>query len=195
MNWLLSKLRRRRYSVSTGQLNRNKIYFGTIIKMHYSNWKHDPDPLIWVQYSDRKYTHGINLNYLDISNKKWLARSIYMIKKAGQIIDGRTFYKYIKLNRYAVAQQAYRLYFSNMINRPRMVSAGITNLDPLVYDFADPFIKALNKSISSTEISTTQIQLAYSKTELQDRIIQSTHSRPISQQRTGGIQKAAWLRP
>jgi hypothetical protein len=193
-NWLVNKLRRIRYASQPSGPSR--LYFGTIVKMHYSNWKHDPDPLIWVQYSNAKYTHGINLNYLDMNQKRWLARSIYLIKKANQTMNGILFYKYIKMNNYSVARKAYRLYFTGMINRPKMISAGITNLDKLTYTTNDPFIKALNKTLGPTEIQATKVQLAQSSTELQERIMQSSNAQSISSGTvSGGIKKAQWLNP
>ena len=60
-NYVVNRLRNIRYALST----RSKIYiFGAIYYGNYSNWKHDPTPLLWIQYSDRRYTHAINIHYL-----------------------------------------------------------------------------------------------------------------------------------
>ena len=199
LNWLLDRLRAKRFSVQTQNPNIRRLYFGTIVKMSYSNYKHDPNPLIWVQYSNQKYTHGINLNYLYFNDKRWFAKMIYLMKKGNQIMDGRTMYKFFKLNRYAVVEKAYRLYFTNMIHNPRMVSAGITNLDKLIYPYKDPYIDALNKAISTAAIGTTAVQIAYSQDELRNRIIganniRNVHSIKVGQQGTGGIQRAPWIK-
>lgn len=193
LNWLTAKLQNRRYALKTP--NRNILYFGTIVKMHYSNWKNDPNPLIWVQFSSPKYTHGINLNYLDNNDKKWLARAVYLIKKGNQIMDPRTFYKFIKLNRYNVARKAYRLYFTSLIQQPKMVSSGITNLSKLVYPFNDAFIKSLNNYISSQQLRQTSVPITYSQSELKERVINTVNAKSIHSKTVApAASRAKWLK-
>jgi len=195
-NFILSKLRNIQYSISGGL--RNPLIFGCIYKFYYKNFKHDPNPLVWVQYSDQKYTHAINLNYLDYGDKVWLMRAIYNIKKGAQKIDGFVFYQFLKANRPTIVKKAYRLYFTNMIIGHKLVSEGITDNRPLVKDFSDQWIQQLNKFIAPEQIGSTSIQVAYSPTELQERVMEAKNSinlsrksnAPWAQQKTN----APWMR-
>lgn len=181
-SWLVNKFRYRRLSVST---NIKMLAFGGIYYGNYSNYKNDPTPLIWVQYSDARYTHGINIHYLSSSDKAWLASTIYLIKKGNQVIDGLTFYKLLKLRRYSIVEKAYRLYFTNLLNM-KLVSAGITNLDRLIYtSHRDPWILSLNEMIKPSGIFGQPPQIAFSQTELQDRIIASSNATFITKRRVG----------
>ena len=173
-----------------------KIYsFGAIYYGSYINWKHDPRPLIWIQYSNQIHTHALNIHYLSHADKAWLARTIYLIKKAGQIIDGYVFYKLLKLQRPSIIETSYRNYFTNLLNM-KMVSAGITPLDKLIYTIgADPWVRALNEVLKPTEL-TASPDVSYYPTELQDRITQTLNATPITQKRvgqsTGAFGKAPW---
>jgi len=58
-----------------------------------------------------------------------------------------------------------------------------------------PFIQKLNESIAPTELRATSIQVAYSPTELRDRIIQAQNTIPIQGMRINQPQSIApWLR-
>lgn len=189
-SWLVNKLRFRRLAVSSQihLLTFGAIYYGT-----YSNWKHDPNPLIWVQYSGPKYTHGINIHYLNAADKQWLANTIYLIKKGAQVIDGLTFYKLLKLRRPSIVKRAYRVYFTNLLNM-KLVSAGITNLDSVVYMITkDPWVARLNQLIKPSEMKAPPTQIAFSKTELQERIIEASNSISITKNRVSTTKKAPWL--
>lgn len=164
------------------------LIFGTIYKLRYSNFKRDPAPLIFVLYSGPRtfvrtsghYTDGLNLNYMSNNDKQWLARSIYLIKKGNQIMKPQLFYRFIKLNRPNIIRTCFRRYHTSMIGGPKMVSAGITHLGKLVYPFNDAYITFLNQQLEPREIGYTKVQVAYSKTELTDRINQTLASKPIS---------------
>lgn len=153
----------------------------------YRNWKHDPAPLIYVMYSGQMrfvhtsghYTDGINLNYLSSADKMWFARALYLMRKGNQQMTAPVFYRFLKLQRPNIVKTAYRRYHTNMIANPKLVSAGITNLDKLVYPYNDPFIQRLNETLTPTELRTTGVQVSYSSTELRDRIIQAQNSKPI----------------
>ncbi len=202
IGWLFAKLRNRRYAIQnrTGK----SLIFGTIYKMAlYQNWKHDPAPMIFVMYSgpmrfkhtSGHYTDGINLNYLTSADKMWFARSIYLMKKGNQVMNGRLFYRFLKLNRPNIIKLAYRRYHTSMVNRPKLISAGVTNLSKLVYPYNDPFIQRLNETISPTELRATGVQVAYSPTELRDRIIQAQQSKPVQNMRLNKPQQQApWVR-
>jgi len=163
------------------------LTFGAIYYGNYSNWKHDPSPLIWVQYSDKQYTHGINIHYLNSTDKAWLVNTIYIMKRASQRIDGLTFYRLLKLRRPSIVKTAYRVYFTNLLNM-KLVSAGITPLDRMIYtNFTDPWVAQLNALIKPSEIRQEVIQVAYNATELQDRIISAQNATDIRQSRVGNV--------
>lgn len=182
VNWILGRIRQfgNRFSGTFGNSYR-VMYAGTIVKMAYSNYKHDPNPLIFVLYSGIRYTHALNLNYLNQQEKQYIGRLIYALKRGNQVIDGRTLYLILKRDvYYSIVRKAYRKYFSNMIMNPRMVSAGYTPLNRLVYPFNDPFVVSLNKYLNYENLNYTQpIQVSYYPQELRDRINMAINSTPI----------------
>lgn len=192
--WIVDRLRFRRLGVSP---RTRLLTFGAIYNGTYSNWKHDPKPTIWVQYSGEKYTHGINVNYLNTIDKMWLARVIYLMKKGNQSMDGYTFYKLLKVQRYSIVQRAYRVYFTSLLNM-KLVSAGITPLDEMIYTTSkDPWIATLNEAIKPSEMRQPPIRIAYDSEELRNRIIQSQNAIDITKARTqpgGRFGLAPWLR-
>jgi len=181
VDWVVSKIRRIRYSANIVRNPWKYLVFGTICEMGYLRWQHDPNPQIFVMYSDAKYTHGINLHYLSYDEKMWIARTIYMIKKSNQIVNGYDFYKMMKIQKYSIVRKAYRKYFTSQILRPKMVSAGFTNLVKLQYTTKDQFIQALNKNLEPREIDYTKIKVAYSNTELAERINEARYGINIAQ--------------
>ena len=192
IGWILAKLRNRRYAMQNTQ--GRALIFGTIYSMRYSNWKRDPNPLILVMYSGPRsfvhtsghYTDGINLHYLQMGDKMWLARMIYLMKKGNQIMKPHLFYRFVKLNRPNIIRTAFRRYHTSMIGAPKLVSAGWTHLTKLQYPFNDPWIAGLNKTLEPAELNYTKVQVAYNKTEISDRINQTLNSRPISSLRSTG---------
>jgi len=178
-SWLITRLRNRRYSYS-GLFSPRLYTFGAIYEGTYKNWKHDPTPMIWIMYSDAKYTHGINLHYLNNYEQSWFIRTIYIIKKYQQAIDGRIFYNMLKQQQMSIVKKAYRVYFTNMLNC-KLTSAGITNMEKLVYSSKSPFINTLNKIIAPQEMAYPPRQVSYYPEELRDRIIQAQNSIPINQ--------------
>lgn len=179
-NFLLNKIRNRRFS-STNQTipQSNKIYiYGSIVSGPYKNYKHDPNPLAFVMFSDNKYTHGINLNYLGQQEKAWLARSIYMIKKYQQQIDARTFYNYLKQQQISIVKKAYRIYFTGMTDY-KMVSAGFTDYDKMCYKSNNQYIAYLNKILNPQSLQSAPQKVSYSSTELRERIIEGMNTRTI----------------
>lgn len=156
------------------------MYYGTIVKMRYSNFKHDPAPLILVLYSGVKYTHALNLNYLSIQEKQYIGRLLYSLKMGKQVIDGRVLYRLLKRDVYnSIIRKCYRTYFSNMILQPKMVSAGFTPLERNEFPFGDPFIINLNKYLSKGNINYVNTKVSYYPEELRDRIILSMNSVPV----------------
>jgi hypothetical protein len=83
----------------------------------------------------------------------------------------------------------------------KLVSAGITPLDRMIYtNFADPWIAQLNAMIKPSEMREGVVQVAYSPTELQERITSAQNSVDVRQTRVGQTprgpvgQPAPWLR-
>ena len=182
VSWILNRIRMfgNRFSGAFGNSYR-VMYAGTIVKMTYSNYKHDPNPLIFVLYSGIKYTHALNLNYLNFQEKQYLGRLIYALKRGNQIIDGHSLYLVLKRDvYYTIVRKCYRTYFSNLIMSPRMVSAGFTPLNRLVYPYNDPFVVALNKYLNNENLNyTAGTRVSYYPQELQDRINMALNSVPI----------------
>jgi len=202
MNFLLAKLmRRKQYSVSNNA--GYSLLFGTIYKMRtYKNWKHDPNPLVYIMYSGTMrfihkqghYTDAINLNYLTQQDKLWLGRMIYLMKKGNQKMNGRVFYRYLKTRRPSIIKSGYRRYHTNLIMNPKLVSAGVTNFTKMVYPYKDQFIMKLNENLSSTQGGiNSNIQVAYNPTELRDRIISAQNSRPLSSNSMSVGRPAPWV--
>ena len=190
--WLINKLRTARYSVGNSGITAKMYTFGTIVEGEYTNYKHDRTPLAWIQYSDPSITHAINLHYLDRGELAWFGRNLYMIRKYQQAIDGRTFYAFLKQQKPNIIKKAYRTYHTNLC-KYRLVSAGITNMDDLCYTTRNPFINELNRTLAPTELGRTPQQVAYSTTELRERIVEAQNSRPI-QQRPSSFGNAPWMR-
>lgn len=193
---VLNKLRRIRFSIApkTRLLTFGAIYLGT-----YTNFKHDRTPLIWVQWSDQKYTHGINLHYLNQSERMWFMRTIYLMSKGGQKITPRNMYNLLKIRKKSIVKKAYRKYFTSLLNM-RLVSPGITPLHKLVYtDHNEQFIKSLNEQLEPSSMKTGAPRIAFSETELQDRIAQASQTVSITKKRVApyikkGDNKAPWLK-
>lgn len=161
------------------------MYYGTIVKMSYANFKHDPNPLILVLYSGVKYTHALNLNYLSHNEKQYIGRLLYSLKMGRQIIDGKTLYLLLKRDVYrSIVSKAYRQYFSNMIMHPKMVSPGFTGLEKMTYPFNDPFIVSLNRYLSGSNMNYVRTQVAYYPQELRDRVIMAINSTPVGRSAT-----------
>lgn len=156
------------------------IYTGTIVKMAYSNYKHDPAPLILVLYSGVKYTHALNLNYLSTQEKQYLMRLIYALKKGNQPVNTRAVYMLLKRDAYySIVRKSYRTYFSNMILSPRVVSNGWTSFGLKTQYINDPFVINLNKYLGMQATNVIQSRVSYYPQELQEQIIQSINSVPV----------------
>lgn len=187
--YLVAKIRNVRFSIQNRTSSKSLI-FGAIYSSPYRNFKRDPVPLFFCMYSGTRvrkrdgatihYTHGLNIHYFDYNDKLWLSKVIYSVKKGGQVIDGFTFYKMLKLQRPQIPQKAYRAYFTKDLASPKIVSAGFTALDKLAYPFNDPWIQSLNNLIQPSELNYTNIRIAYSSTELSDRVAAAQNSVPLS---------------
>lgn len=189
MSWIINRLRHRRFAVSSPKrLFQFAFYYG-----HYSNWKHTPRPLIFVMHSNDAYTHGIAIQYMSAADKQWFARILYLLKRGGQVMDGMTMYRFIKSRRPSIIRDCYRLYFTSLLN-VKMVGIGLTNRFDDVYEGVnkDPWLLQLNKKLmpSDMPLSETGPKIAYSSTELRDRVISAQNSQPLSSRSV----RAPWTR-
>jgi hypothetical protein len=190
--WLVNKLRFKRLGVNP---NMKLMAFGAIYATTYSNWKHDPRPLIFIQWCDQNITHGINVHYLSRPDKQWLAQAIYLIKRGKQNIDPKTFYHFLKQQRPNIITTAYRIYHTNMLNA-KLASAGITPLDSMIYTTSmDPWINALNDMIRPGEMKGGPTKVSVDPTELQNRIILARNAVDIKTQKVATGPKAPYANP
>jgi len=181
--WLLDKLRYKRLGANPQM---KFLAFGAIYEGTYSNWKHDARPLIWVQWCDERITHGINIHYLNRADKEWFGQMIYIVKKAGQNIDPLTMYRFLKQRRINIVNIAYRQYHTNLLNM-KLVSAGITPLDSMLYTIStDPWVAALNDMIKPSEMKAPPSRIAFSPTELQERVNLALNATDIRRGTVGG---------
>jgi len=180
-NFLISKLQQIRYTAFPPKI----LAFSCFYKMSYNNYKHDPSPLIWVQYSGPKYTHGLNLNYCDSYDKQWFARILTVLKRGNQAMDGITFYRFLKLNRINIIKKCYRVYLTAQIRNPVLVSAGLTEMWDLVKPFQDGYITALNEQLQENNLLSVQkVTPAFSQAELYNRVNEVFSSVPLDSQRS-----------
>ncbi len=200
MSWIVNRLRHRRFVISgPKKLHSFALYYGT-----YSNWKNSPRPFIFVTYSGDVYTHAIAIQYLSSSDKAWFARTLFLIQRGRQIVDGVTMYRLIKARRPSIIKSSYRVYFTSLLNM-RMVGAGLSNRFDEVTEgiYKDNWLMQLNENLmpSAMPPGGTTPSVAFSQTELRDRIVQAQNTVPLSQrsirrapwsQRTG---RAPWLKP
>lgn len=164
--WLIDKLKYKRLAVNPQM---KFLAFGALYEGSYSNFKHDPRPLIWVQWSDQNITHGLNTHYFSRSQKQWFGQMIYIVKKAQQNIDPLTMYRFIKQRRPDLLKY-YRQYKTSLLNM-KLVSAGITPLDSMLYTVStDPWVAVLNEMIKPSEMKAPPTKIAFSPTELQERV-------------------------
>ncbi len=193
---IISKLRKIRFSLAP---KARLLTFGAIYLGTYTNFKHDRTPLIWIQWSDEKYTHGINLHYLNPSDRAWFMRTIYLISKGRQRLTPKNMYNFILMRKKSIVNTAYRKYHTPLLNM-RLVSPGITDLHRLIFtDHNEEFIKTLNKQLEPSSMRSSSIPIAFSETELQERIIQATQATPITKRRVApyiikNSKKAPWMR-
>jgi hypothetical protein len=61
-------------------------------------------------------------------------------------------------------------------------------------NFQDPWVAQLNAMIKPSEMVTERVQVAYSPTELRDRIIQAQNATDIRKSRVGAFGPAPWMR-
>jgi len=174
-------------------INNARMSYGAIYQFSYQNYHRDPNPIIFCmgQYqgaNGKNYTHGFNTNYLADIDKQWLARTLYLINKSGNMVDPRSFYNMVKMQRPSIIKTSYRIYFSNMGRNPKLLSSGFTSMYSLVYRGAMPnWIASLNKMLQPSNtpniVSPIPQKIALNTQELQERITMAKNAIPLNQAR------------
>lgn len=200
MSWLVNRLRFRRLSLSGARtFHQFAIYYGD-----YSNWKNTPKPVVFIMYSGDRYTHGLAIQYMSSADKAWFARTLYLLRRGNQIMDGRTMYKFIKARRPSIVRDCYRVYFSSLFNG-KMIAFGLTDRFKEIYEgiYRDNWIDQLNKNLLPSAMpGTTGPQIAFSSSELMNRVAAAQNSVPITQRSvrrpapwaSGGNTRAPWIK-
>ncbi|MDR0677012.1 MAG: hypothetical protein LBF97_08270 [Elusimicrobiota bacterium] len=185
-NSLINTFRGIRQSINTYG---DKYYtFGTICNGSYLNWKHDPNPSVFVLhggepgYNLKKMVHGINLHYMPSGDQYRFIRTLYLAYRGQQIISKPLMYQYLKLNFPNIIKQCYRMYHLEMCDF-KIISPGITQI-PLsscypIKDRRDGIIATFNNQITKTTTVLENRQIAYNQDELNQHIQESLNSRKI----------------
>lgn len=120
---------------------------GRIYRCIYTNYHHDPKPLLFVLSSDAFYTHGINIHYLG-SLQTTMLRIIMMMRASNKPLTGLLVYQFLKLRAPGIPKLAYRKYFTKYL-RGKLVSDGISQIPtPGKAEWlAEPFVRRLNDLI------------------------------------------------
>lgn len=192
-SWFVNKMKNSRFGM---RLSQTKFVYGSIYEGSYANWKHDPEPLIFCMYSDGKFTHGLNIHYMNRNDKQWFGRTIYLIAKGRQRIDGMTLYKMLKMQRPSIIKDCYRMYFTSMCNY-KMVCPGVNpELMKGIYKSKDGWVLALNNLLEPGKLySEDSVQVAYSEDELKDRIMQAQNSVSLSEMKVTSTPSAQGSSP
>lgn len=91
-----------------GNLTDRKTWVsGILVSMSYTNFHHDPHPCVVVLYSDRRYTHAINVSYLDGNQRRQFKAGL----KMWYWLDPRLKYFWMK-NYNKSCLVGYRTYFT-----------------------------------------------------------------------------------
>jgi len=135
---------------------------GRIYKTVYTNYKHDPKPLLFVLSSDAFYTHGINIHYLG-GYQSTMLRLIMDMRKSNQPLTGLIMYRFMKQRYPIIPKIGYRLYFTRYL-AGKLVSDGVSQIPgPNKSQFiAEPFVFALNKLIRPRVINKVRMTQAES---------------------------------
>lgn len=188
MSWIVNRLRHRRFvTASPKRLYQFAFYYGT-----YSNWKHSPRPFIFIMYSGDTYTHAIAVQYMNSSDKAWFGRVLVLLRKGNQIMDGMTMYRFIKSRRPSIIRDCYRVYFTSLLNM-KLVGAGMTNRWEEVMEgiYKDGWLLQLNENLMPSDMPQGERgpRIAFSQTELRDRVIAAQNTTPLTERR---VSKAPW---
>lgn len=188
MRWITNRLRHRRFVMaSPKRLYQFAFYYGT-----YSNWKHSPRPFIFIMFSGDVYTHAIAIQYMNSSDKAWFARVLFLLRRGNQVMDGVSMYRFIKSRRPSIVRDCYRVYFTSLLNM-RLVGAGLTNRWEEVMEgiYKDGWLLQLNENLmpSAMPESVSGPRIAFSQTELRDRVVAAQNTQSLT---TRSVRKAPW---
>lgn len=130
---------------------------GRIYKCVYTNYKHDPRPLLFIFYSDAFYTHGININYL-AGLQTTMMKMILSMRASGKTLTGAIMYEFMKSRAPGIPQAGYRMYFTRYL-RGKLVSDGVSQIpSPNKAMFLmGPFVRQLNNLIRPTAVNKVNI--------------------------------------
>lgn len=87
-----------------------RLDFGDLVLQRYGNWAHDPNPLIFVLYSDSLYTHGLNSHYVSKQEAEQLRKLMAYIPPGQQNLA----YMFLKA-RFNSVLRSYRVYKTPLI--------------------------------------------------------------------------------
>ena len=170
----------------------NNFSYGSIYHGSYMNWKTDPNPLVFIMYSDREYTQGINIHHLNYADKEWLKSLIASLAVKNDIINGFVLYQLIKNKRHSIIDTAYRKYFTRLLDL-KLVSGGLSpELNSMAVSFSDSYIISLNNVLEGKE----RADQFYVPTEeqIQERIIQAQNTVDLRKGTVAGNRTAPWYR-
>lgn len=133
---------------------------GRVYKCMYSNWKHDPRPLVFVLGSDAFYTHGINVHYLG-GLQQTLLRIILNMRLSNRALTGYIMYRFLKMRAPGIPRIAYRKYFTKYL-LGKLVSDGVSQI-PMpgkAFLITEPFVRQLNNMIRPRVINKVRMTSA-----------------------------------
>lgn len=101
---------------------------------HYSNFHHDPNPVLFVLHSDSKYCEGLNLRYLPSSQRGAFYAMVRRLRSAASgrmVYNGVMMYSIFKRYYPQFSKIAYRKYFSVYITGT-MINDALNPVSPLM---------------------------------------------------------------
>jgi hypothetical protein len=95
-----------------GDLRDRKTWLsGILVQFSYTNAHHDPHPICIVLYADRRYTHAVNVSYLNGQQRRQFKASL----RLWVFLDPRLKYYWLKTyNKSCLV--GYRTYFSGLLH-------------------------------------------------------------------------------
>jgi hypothetical protein len=120
---------------------------GRVYKCAYTNWKHDPRPLVFILSSDAFYTHAINVHYLG-GLQQTLLRIILNMRQSNQPLTGYIMYRFLKMRAPGIPRAGYRKYFTKYL-LGKLVSDGVSQIPApgKALLITEPFVRQLNNLI------------------------------------------------
>ena len=95
-----------------GDLTDRKSWLsGLLVQFAYSNFHHDPHPICVVLYADRRYTHAINVSYLNGQQRRQFKAGL----RLWYFLDSRLKYYWLKMSNKS-SLIGYRTYYSGLLH-------------------------------------------------------------------------------